>query len=214
MRDWKVGEVKKPKVLLAAAVAASSAFPPVLSPAELELDDSDFTPNSGDSLQTEPYTTDVILSDGGVYDNLGLETIWKRYKTILVSDAGGQMEPDPDPKRDWAGHTIRILNIIDNQVRNLRKRKVIDSFKNGTRTGTYWGIRTNITDYGLNDAMNCPIDKTMKLANVKTRLKRLDSDIQESLINWGYAVCDAAIREHVDSSQSVPGNFPYPESGI
>ena len=113
MRDWRVGEVKQPTVPLAVAVAASSAFPPVLSPAELELDDSDFTPKSGNELQKEPYTTDVILTDGGVYDNLGLETIWKRYKTILVSDGGGQMAPDPDPKRDWAGHTIRILNIID-----------------------------------------------------------------------------------------------------
>jgi NTE family protein len=214
MRDWKVGEVKAPKITLAFAVAASSAFPPVLSPAELELDDSDFTPNSGAGLQEEPYTTDVILSDGGVYDNLGLETIWKRCKTILVSDGGGQMAPDPDPKRDWAGHTLRILNIIDNQVRSLRKRQVIDSFVNGTRTGTYWGIRTNIKDYGLPDAMDCPFDRTMDLANVKTRLKRLDSDTQERLINWGYAVCDAAIRRHVDESLPVPENFPYKEVGV
>jgi NTE family protein len=214
MRDWKVGEVKEPKIPLAVAVAASSAFPPVLSPAELELDDSDYTPNSGASLQEEPYTTDVILSDGGVYDNLGLETVWKRYKTILVSDGGGQMAPDPDPKRDWAGHTIRILNIIDNQVRSLRKRQVIDSFVSGTRTGTYWGIRTNIKDYDLPDAMDCPFDKTMDLANVKTRLKRLDSYTQEQLINWGYAVCDAAIRRHVDESLPVPGNFPYAEVGV
>ena len=42
-----------------------------------------------------PYTTEVVLSDGGVYDNLGLETAWKRYRTILVSDGGGQMAPTP-----------------------------------------------------------------------------------------------------------------------
>ena len=35
MRDYRVGEVRHPKVELAMAVAASSAFPPVLSPAEL-----------------------------------------------------------------------------------------------------------------------------------------------------------------------------------
>ena len=214
MRDWRVGEVKNPTVPLAVAVAASSAFPPVLSPAELELDDSDFTPNSGEDLQKEPYTTDVVLSDGGVYDNLGLETAWKRYKTILVSDAGGQMAPDPDPKRDWAGHSFRVLNIIDNQVRSLRKRQVINSYVDGSRTGTYWGIRTNIADYQLEDAMNCPFEKTLKLANVNTRLKRLDSKTQKKLINWGYAVCDAGIRKHVDPSQSKPANFPYPESGI
>ena len=27
--------------------------------------------------------------DGGIYDNLGLETAWKRHATILVSDGGG-----------------------------------------------------------------------------------------------------------------------------
>jgi len=37
-RDYQVGEVKSPTVSLATAVAASSAFPPVLSPAKLELD--------------------------------------------------------------------------------------------------------------------------------------------------------------------------------
>ncbi len=124
------------------------------------------------------------------------------------------MAPDPDPKRDWAGHTYRVLNIIDNQVRSLRKRQVINSYVNGSRTGTYWGIRTNIEDYRLADAMNCPFEKTLKLANVNTRLKRLDSKTQKKLINWGYAVCDAGIRKHVDESHQKPANFPYPEKGI
>ncbi|MCK4790909.1 MAG: patatin-like phospholipase family protein [Desulfobacteraceae bacterium] len=214
MRDWKVGEVKNPTISLAAAVAASSAFPPVLSPAKLKLNNDDFTPNSGVDLQKEPYTTDIILSDGGVYDNLGLETAWKRYKTILVSDGGGRMESDPEPKKDWAGHMFRILQVIDNQVRSLRKKQLIDSFKNGSRNGAYWGIRTNIKGYDLPTAMNFPFDKTMELANVKTRLKKLDSATQERLINWGYAVCDAAIRKHVDSSFSAPRDFPYSESAV
>ena len=38
MRDYRVGEVKNPTVKLATAVAASSAFPPVLSPVEMRLD--------------------------------------------------------------------------------------------------------------------------------------------------------------------------------
>ena len=90
MRDWRVGEVEEPTVSLATAVAASSAFPPVLSPLVLELDGGAFTPKSGHDLQREPFTTRVVLTDGGVYDNLGLETAYKRYETILVSDAGGK----------------------------------------------------------------------------------------------------------------------------
>ena len=89
MRDYRVGEIKNPTIDLAVAVAASSAFPPVLSPVELDLDPEHFTPGSGTDLQGDEFRTQVVLTDGGVYDNLGLETAWKRYKTILVSDAGG-----------------------------------------------------------------------------------------------------------------------------
>ena len=214
MRDYRVGEVKNPTVPLAMAVAASSAFPPFLSPVELELEASDFTPETGDDLQREPFTTDVVLTDGGVYDNLGLETAWKRYKTILVSDAGGKLQPEEEPRSDWAFHSYRVLELVDNQVRSLRKRMLIDAYKSGVREGAYWGIRTNIADYGLGDPLPCPHDKTLKLANVATRLKRLDNETQKKLINWGYAVCDAALRTHVDSSLPAPARFPYPEFGV
>lgn len=214
MRDWKVGEVKNPIITLAVAVAASSAFPPVLSPAELELENDQFTPGSGAQFQKEPFTTDVVLTDGGVYDNLGLETAWKRYKTILVSDAGGQMAPEGDPKRDLAGHTLRVLNLIDNQVRSLRKRQVIDSFVDGIRKGAYWGIRTNISNYKLPDSLDCPFSKTEQIANIKTRLKSMDRKDQKRLINWGYAVSDAALRKHFKTSAAAPAGFPYPDTSI
>jgi NTE family protein len=214
MADWKVGKIEKPDIPLAVAVAASSAFPPVLSPIVLKLRDSDFTPNSGDGLQKAPFTSRAILTDGGVYDNLGLETAWKRYKNILVSDGGGQIEPEPQPKKNWISHLFRIFQIVDNQVRSLRKQQVIESFRNGSRQGTYWGIRTNIVDYNLSDVINCPHNRTMKLARIRTRLKKLDNIVQERLINWGYAVCDAAIRKHVDRGHEPPKSFPYPESNI
>src|SRR5262249_55231353 len=141
--------------------------------------------------------------------NLGLETAWKRYTTILVSDGGGKMEAVAEPKHDWARHSYRILNLIDNQVRSLRKRQVIESFKSHQREGAYWGIRTNIADYQLADALDCPFARTMALAQIPTRLKRLEPEAQERLINWGYAVCDAALRKHVDPTLARPGDFVY-----
>jgi len=214
MRDWRVGEVRHPDVPLAAAVAASSAFPPVLSPMVLGVDQDAFTPGSGDDLQREPFTRRVVLSDGGVYDNLGLETAFKRYDTILVSDAGGKLQPEGEPKGDWARHAYRVLDLIDNQVRSLRKRQLIDAFRAGDRKGTYWGIRTDIADYGLADPLPCPHEQTLRLAETPTRLKRLDGRRQERLINWGYAVCDAALRRHLDPSLVRPADFPYPDAGI
>lgn len=213
MRDYRVGEIKSPNVSLARAVTASSAFPPVLSPMILELEPDSFTPNTGQDLQREPYTRRAVLTDGGVYDNLGLETAWKRYDTILVSDAGGKISPEGEPKEDWARHSYRVLNIIDDQVRSLRKRQLIQSYKERTRKGAYWGIRSDIANYKLSDSLPCPHPKTLELANTPTRLKRLDDKLQERLINWGYAVCDAALRRHVNKALTR-GKFPYPATGV
>jgi NTE family protein len=215
MRDYRVGEIKNPEVELAVAVAASSAFPPILSPLRLEVDASRYEqPTQEEDLHFEPYLSDVVLSDGGVYDNLGLETAWKRYTTVLVSDGGGKMQPDADPKDDWARHALRVNEIIDNQVRSLRKRQVIDSFQRKTREGTYWGIRTDIAHYAAPGALPCPHPQTLALAATPTRLARLDEVHQERLINWGYAVCDAALRRHVDRALPPPAGFPYPASGV
>lgn len=214
MRDYRVGEVKTPSVELATAVAASGAFPPFLSPVPLNLDEASWTPGSGLDLQREPFTTRPFLTDGGVYDNLGLETAWKRYKTILISDGGGHVGGQPGVKRDWIRQLLRVVGVIDSQVRALRKRQAIDGFKRGYRDGTYWGIRTNIADYGLQDALPCPADRTLELARTATRLKKMDAVLQERLINWGYAVCDAGLRRHVDPAVAPPAGFPYPEAGV
>jgi NTE family protein len=229
MRDYKIGEVKNPDTRLAIAVAASSAFPPFLSPVVLDLDPALFEPGSGlqkpgtnENLFGDEFRREVILTDGGIYDNLGLETAWKRYRTILVSDGGGRIQENPDPKRDWARHTADVLSWVDSQVRSLRKRQVIGSyqsgasFEQGRRTGTYWGIGTHIDDYGLADALLRDEDKQTDPAKVPTRLKRLDDVTQEHLINWGYAVCDAAIRRHFNGEErrSRPAGLVYPSAGI
>jgi NTE family protein len=99
-------------------------------------------------------------------------------------------------------------------VRSLRTRQVIGSFESGDRTGTYWGIRSDISEYGAPDALPCPFEQTTILARTPTRLKALDDGPQERIINWGYAICDAAMRRHVDTAIPAPAGFPYPGAGV
>jgi len=210
LRDYRVGEIANPKIELAVAVGASSAFPPVLSPVELDLSGFTFVPDTGEDLQRPPFTTQMVLSDGGVYDNLGLETAWKRHKTLLVSDGGGRIAAEEHPHTDWLRHSMRVLDVIDSQVRALRTRWLIETFQAGTpHDGTYWGIHTDIADYKLADALPCPLAKTTELAGIATRLAAMPDRLQERLINWGYAVCDAALRRHVDPGDAPPKGFPY-----
>jgi len=217
MRDYRVGEVRSPRVSLAVAVAASSAFPPLLSPARLSLEEAIYTPGSGLDLQRPPFTTDVMLTDGGVYDNLGLETAWRQFTTVLVSDGGGKMGAQEKPRSDWVRHSLRINDLIDNQVRSLRKRQLIGAYQAQRRQGTYWGIRGHLQDYHLTppSPLACPADRTIVLAETPTRLAKLDPIVQDRLINWGYAVCDTAMRRHVVEAESAPAPaFPYPSSGV
>ncbi len=217
IRDYRVGQVLNPALPLARAVGASSAFPPVLSPAQIDLAryGLHFEPADGtEDLHTAPYTTTLVLSDGGVYDNLGLETVWKEYQTILVSDGGGHVKPEPDPHHDWARHAYRVLDIIDSQVRALRTRQLVEFFNQKVRDGAYWGIGQDITTYENPPVFPCPVTNTTGLAQTPTRLQKMDDTLQERLINWGYAVCDASVRKHLNTGAPKPEQLPYPGSPI
>jgi hypothetical protein len=59
--------------------------------------------------------------------------------------------------------------------------------------------------------VSCPFAATQQLASVPTRLASMEPDVQERLINWGYAICDAAMRKHVVTAAAAPQAFPYPQ---
>jgi NTE family protein len=209
LADYRVGRVLEPRLPLAVAVAASSAFPPFLSPCKVDLEHENWSVDPG--ALSDAYRQEISLSDGGVYDNLGLETAWKRYRTILVSDAGGQFAPDPSPPSDWLVQLRRVLAVIDNQVRSLRKQQAVDSFRSGVRQGMYVGIRSRVAKYPVADPLAADPDRTRRLAEISTRLDELDDRDQEELINWGYIVADAGLRSHVDQDAPRPTRLPYPD---
>jgi len=68
--------------------------------------------------------------------------------------------------------------------------------------------------YGIQGGLACPEEKTLTLASLPTRLKGVPTIIQQRLINWGYAICDAAIRKHFDPSLTAPTGFPYTDVGV
>jgi NTE family protein len=214
LADWRVGRIEHPETSLALAVACSSAFPPVLSPARLKLGEADWITDEGNDLATSDQRDELVLTDGGVYDNLGLEAAWKRCRTVLVSDAGGHMPADDDPEGDWPRHMVRVLKVIDNQVRALRKRQVIEGFKRNDREGFYLGIRSDITHYHLVDHLPAPHELTLRLAEIPTRLAALERVDQQRLINWGYAICDTAFRRHLDRNAAPAQTLPYPDAGV
>jgi NTE family protein len=190
------------RVALATAVAASSAFPPFMSPV---LIDDPLRPGTGEK---------IVLSDAGVYDNLGLDPVEGQYATVLVSDAGKKMNRTGRVHRSWPLQVLRVLDIADDQVRELRTGALLQSYVEKDFAGTYWGSYSDITHFGLPDALPAPVDKTTRLADTKTRLTAMPDEVQEHLINWGYAVCDAGMRRWVTPTSPAPAAYPYPAVGV
>ncbi|OBJ08547.1 patatin-like phospholipase family protein [Mycobacterium sp. 1465703.0] len=195
MRDWRTEEIRNPTLALAHAVAASSAFPPVLSPSFLDI----------------PGRPRITLTDGGVYDNLGLEPVMKNCASIFVSDGGGSYPESTRPHTDWLRGTTRVLSTVDVQVRRLRRRQIMSALASGQRTGAFWAINTNPSDFPLR-AATLPISTAQagQLAMVSTRLAKLKPTPRFQIANWGYAVADSALRSYVDTHLAEPAGFPYP----
>jgi NTE family protein len=214
--DYRVGRVLAPEIPLADAVAASSAFPPFLSPFELDMTHAHWEPGEGEEgYTTAGYRSEILLSDGGVYDNMGIETVWKRYQTVLVSDAGGHLAPEPDPGRDWATGILRVLNILDSQVRSLRRSAVVAAFKNDTdpHHGFFISTITNLAEWPRPaKRAYMAVDRriTDRLARISTRLTEMPDEQQEQLINWGFAAADAGLLAFLDPDAPAV-EWPYPD---
>jgi NTE family protein len=212
--DYRIGLIDAPGFDVATAVACSSAFPPVLAPIELDVRPQDFRAVAGADLYDQiDFRRRLMLADGGVYDNLGLETVWGRYETVLVSDAGKPFEIDAGIGTLAPRQVLRAMDIGLNQALALRKRMLMAAYARGDAKGAYWGIDTAITDYPATEvpALRVAPEKIADLAAIRTRLDRFKEQEQCELVNWGYAVCDAAVRArapHVAFLSHAPA-WPY-----
>ena len=223
LAEYHLGKIDSSHIQLATAVAASSALPPILCPLILKLNPDDWKDwgkgKKGDLFHKEKLRSTMFLADGGVYDNLGLERVWDRYATVLVSDAGAPfsvVEGSLWFRLSQLFRAKRCIDIITQQARALRKRWLISDFKAGITQGTYWGTATHIRDYRLEENGYPPpllkdSQDTAALCRVRTRLNRFSAREQEQLINWGYALTDAAMRRHVLRKGAKPGHLPFPK---
>ncbi len=196
--DGTVGLWRNPNTPISEAVAASAGYPPVLSPSLLNASGT-FDEDEQGELAYGDYVARHELADGGIYDNLGLEPIWDSHQTILVSDGGGQLATEPNPDNDALRHSLRVVSVLDHQVRDLRKRQLIGAYKttdpDAGRDGTYWSIRSKIDNYELDDALTFTKTSGIWPMDVPTRLKTLDDDVIADIISFGYVICDTAMRK-------------------
>ena len=210
LADYRVGQIDDPDLSVARAVAASSGFPPVLSPCIIEVDPASWKRLDGADLFDNPrYKHTLSLTDGGAYDNIGLEPV-DEFETVLVSDAGAPFGMQEKAKTDPIGQLARALDIATDQARGLRARYLIKLAEMRGQKAAYWGIDTVYGKYPAPNKLACSPAKTGGLKDIRTRLNAFDRAEQETLINWGYALCDAAMRSFVATTAAAPTQWPCP----
>ena len=128
MGDYRVGKVEKPDVPLAQAVAASSAFPPVLSPLRWARADSDSRRTRARPARPAVHHARSCSPTAASTTTSAWRPPGSATRPFWSATPAGSCRRRRSRRRLGAA-SYRVLNLIDNQVRSLRKRQVIDSFK-------------------------------------------------------------------------------------
>ncbi|WP_439395536.1 patatin-like phospholipase family protein [Bradyrhizobium sp. PMVTL-01] len=233
--DYRLGQHFDPDLDLAIAVAASAAFPPALSPLRLDLRPFKFVMQPVDDREPEPAHPSLlrraVLTDGGVYDNHGLQPLIERCRMLLVSDGGAPWSTSTRGFYRWLPQLKRVLDTTDNQVRALRRQDLIGRFiaaadptldqlpadsklrRYLSLRGTYWAISTDPARYPA-DRGDLAQDRWRRLSSIGTWLHFLGARETEDLVNWGYLVSDLALRSFIDPKIPAVTSLPIPAGTV
>ncbi|RRH94822.1 patatin-like phospholipase family protein [Mesorhizobium tamadayense] len=205
--DYRIGVAKHADLPVATAVAASSAFPPFLSPLRLDLTQFEWENDRLDASVGPPIPAGrAVLTDGGVYDNHGIEPALKRCRWLLVSDAGAPWQASGSGYWNWFSQLKRVLDTTDNQVRSLRRRDLVARFQAAkdaealpndaarpdyaATRGVYWSITSKPDTAEPTFVQSAAIAP----ADIGTSLHFLGAKETVDLVNWGYCASDQALR--------------------
>ena len=205
--DYHIGTMTGLDIPLSQVVAASAGFPPVLSPTVIDISSAKSDPKTAGPLAREPFIKTAVLTDGGVYDNLGTETVWKRCRNIFVSNAGKPFGFEDDPKHNWLEQSLRIIDIVMDQAEDLRERILVHAYEIGARNGAMWGLTSGLNKPAERPAMLTAAEFDAAQA-VPTRLTKFSKADQALLLKAGYAHAASRIRKYFTPDKGGPADIP------
>ena len=191
---------------LAQAVAASSCVPGAFGVVHTRWKPSELANGEYLEADRDRLVGKIDLSDGGMFDNLGLEPVWRDHETVLVSDAAPSFKPDPDV--GWLWSALRQGVILLEQATEVRKRWLVSNFIDEKMHGAYWGIASRPASYELD-----PPPKAYSEGFIRNFIAPIRIDLDEFspgeiavLENHGYLMADIALRKH--GKGIVTGSLP------
>jgi NTE family protein len=208
--DYQAGYLRTvPPIPLAHAVAASSSFPPLFGPVAFAARAGDFRHGRAAGAEADRLRSRIELSDGGVYDNLGTEPALRRYREVLVSDAGAPFAFVPG--RHYVRRLLRYTEVIGHQAVALRKRLLFALLHERRIDGAYWSLGGRGDPGGHGYAASTVRDV---IARVRTDLDRFGAAEFEVLVNHGYFACHDALQQRLPAAlaPAPAADWPFPAS--
>lgn len=214
--DYQTGYLKKNKGKewsVAFAVAASSSFPPIFGPVSVPADQDDFKKGNYKEKDRRKLISKLYLSDGGVYDNLGIQPISNTHQSILVSNCGAPF--DFEISKNYFRRLLRYTTVITNQAAGLRKTIFFTGCDEKWHKGAYWSHsqrRLKKNDYSSEKYQGYSLDLVKSvLSNIRTDLDAFTISEMKVLENHGYCAADYGIKKYYpqlipkgDSSFNIP----------
>lgn len=131
--SWRFGYAPASDLRLAEAVTASAAYPPLVPP----YDWTHVFQRNGESRQER-----VIVTDGGVFENLGVSVMEPGRDTkvsgisyspevIITSDAGVGQFSGGDLPSTWPERMVQAVNSIMRKVNDATKKRLHDCARRG-----------------------------------------------------------------------------------
>lgn len=179
--EHELGVVPAPDFPVCRAVAASSAFPPVFPP--LRLDASTYAPASVEY---------VTLTDGGVYDNMGVNPLLSSHNPldyVIVSDGGKPFANSSQPTESGAVVLKAGLDIMMEQIRGLEFDRLQHRYLAGKGPKPMWfSIDSRVGEARSGDAAFA--------SAIDTNLRRLTSEEMDVLTRHGAALVKARLTAY------------------
>lgn len=184
MGEHELGRVDASQMSISRAVAASSAFPPVFPPLRVGQD------------EFESADVDyVTLTDGGVYDNLGVNPLlqpdYNPLDYAIVSDGGKPFELTQEPVESGMAVLKESIGIMMEQVRGLQFKRLLLSHQANQGPKPLWYSIDSSDENNqqqVRDAAYC--------SNIGTNLKRLSSEEMTRLMRHGGALVHDRLRRY------------------
>lgn len=189
--NYRAGWVKTwQPIPVARAVAASSCFPPIFGPQVVGLCAEDLAKPSSPPGNWAELVGKLRLTDGGVYDNLGLEPVWDSYRYLICSDGG---KPGVSKATRGVGQLMRYSQVMQSQVGALRARMLIQRDKNPS-------LDFNACLVGIDNQASAGYSRSFVneiITNIRTDLDSF-SDVEACVLeNHAYSIADQQIKKYL-----------------